>query len=134
MVKSTLNNEKSSLTNSKESSHNTIKDLETNSKNPLATNIKWFDSYTKNLLAIMCVILIFIVVSGTYMAKHNMEAGGTDDTVNTLATENHHPLVELPGDAQVGAFSVTNLFAGLIIGHHWDKLFGKRKDSNLREE
>lgn len=126
MVKSKLNNEKSSAP--------AIKISEVNDKKSPAVEIKWFDSYTKNLLIIMCVILTFIVISGTYMAKHNMKAGGTDDTVNTLATEKHHPLVELPGDAQVGAFSVTNLFAGLIIGHHWDRLFGKRKDSNLQEE
>lgn len=127
MVRSKLNDEKSSVPS-------TIKTSEINSKKSPTVEIKWFDSFTKTLLAIMCVILTFIVISGTYMAKHNMEAGGTDDKVNTLATKNHHPLVELPGDAQIGAFSVTNLFAGIIIGHHWDKLFGKRKDNNLKED
>lgn len=125
---------KSKLNGEKSCTPSTIKTSDTNGKKSSAVEIKWFDSFTKTLLAIMCVILTFIVISGTYMAKHNMEAGGTDDKVNTLAAEKHHPLVELPGDAQVGAFSVTNLFAGLIIGHHWDRLFGKRKDSNLEEE
>lgn len=125
---------KSTLNVEKPSDHDTIKNSEVNNRKSPAAEIKWFDSFTKTLLIITCVILTFIVISGTYMAKHNMEAGGTDDKVNTLATENHHPLVELPGDAQVGAFSVTNLFAGIIIGHHWDKLFGKRKDNDLKED
>ena len=60
-----------------------------------------------------------------------MEAGGTDDAVNNMASQvtkiQHHPFIELPGDAQVGAFSVANFFAGLIVGHHWEKLFGKSK-------
>ena len=91
--------------------------------------VKWFDSFTKIMLAIMFVILLFIFSAGKYMASHNMEAGGTDDAVNNLATDvtkgEHHPFAELPGDAQVGAFSVANFFAGLIVGHHWEKLFGK---------
>lgn len=91
--------------------------------------IQWFDSYTKVMLSVMFVLLLFIFGAGKYMASHNMEAGGTDDLVNNLATKvtrgEHHPFAELPGDAQVGAFSVANFFAGLIVGHHWEKLFGK---------
>ncbi|SPF53758.1 conserved hypothetical protein [Candidatus Desulfosporosinus infrequens] len=90
---------------------------------------KWFDSYTKVLLAVMFVLLLFIFGAGKYMDSHKMVAGGTDDLVNNLATAvtkgEHHPFVELPGDAQLGAFSVANFFAGLIIGHHWEKIFGK---------
>ncbi|MDQ7093768.1 hypothetical protein REC12_09205 [Desulfosporosinus sp. PR] len=92
------------------------------------SQVKWFDTYTKVLLTVMIVILLLIFGAGKYMASHNMEAGGTDDAVNDLATVvtkgEHHPFTELPGDAQVGAFSVANFFAGLIVGHHWDKLFG----------
>lgn len=106
------------------------------------SNIKWFDSYTKILLAVMFVILLFIFVSGKYMDSHKMEAGGTDDRVNNLASQvtkiEHHPFIELPGDAEVGAFSVANFFAGLIVGHHWEKLFGesalKKKEASLQEE
>lgn len=91
--------------------------------------VRFFDSYTRVLLAVMFVILLFIFGAGKYMASHEMEAGGTDDAVNNLATEvtkgEHHPFAELPGDAQVGAFSVANFFAGLIVGHHWEKIFGK---------
>ncbi|WP_407311312.1 hypothetical protein [Desulfosporosinus sp. SB140] len=93
--------------------------------------IKWFDTFTKVMLSIMFVMLLFIFGAGKYMASHQMEAGGTDDLVNTLATDvtkgQHHPFAELPGDAQVGAFSVANFFAGLIVGHHWEKLFGTPK-------
>lgn len=98
---------------------------------PKTTNLKWFDTYTKVLLTVMVVLLLFIFGAGKYMASHQMEAGGTDDTVNTLATDvthgDHHPFAELPGDAQVGAFSVANFFAGLIIGHHWELLFGRNR-------
>ena len=90
---------------------------------------KFFDSYTRVLLAVMFVMLLFIFGAGKYMASHAMEAGGTDDLVNNLATVvtkgEHHPFAELPGDAQLGAFSVANFFAGLIVGHHWEKIFGK---------
>lgn len=92
---------------------------------------KWFDSFTKVMLTVMFVILLFIFGAGKYMDSHKMEAGGTDDVVNNMASqvahETAHPFINLPGDAQVGAFSVANFFAGLIVGHHWEKLFGKQK-------
>ncbi|MDR3586782.1 MAG: hypothetical protein P4L59_15920 [Desulfosporosinus sp.] len=90
--------------------------------------VKFFDSYTRVLLAVMFVLLLAIFGAGKYMASHKMEGGGTDDLVNNLATAvtqgEHHPFAELPGDAQLGAFSVANFFAGLIVGHHWEKIFG----------
>ena len=96
------------------------------------TPIKMFDGFTKVMLITMFTILIFIFISGKYMESHNMAAGGTDDKVNNLASQvsktAHHPFVQLPGDAQLGAFSVANFFAGLIVGHHWEKLFGKNRE------
>lgn len=93
-----------------------------------AKKTQFFDGFTKTMLAVMCVILLFIFASGTYMNSHNMDGSGTDNHVNDLATgvahKPHHPFVELPGDAEVGAFSVANFFAGLIVGYHWLKLFG----------
>ncbi len=60
----------------------------------------------------MIVILVFIFGAGKYMDSHKMAAGGTDDKVNNLATvassKQHHPFIELPGDAELGAFSVAN--------------------------
>ena len=101
-------------------------------------NIKWFDSFTKTMLIVMLSILLCIFAAGKYMESHKMDAGGTDDKVNNMASQvthvKHHPFTELPGDAQVGAFSVANFFAGLIVGHNWEKLFAKRKpDENLKE-
>ncbi len=99
---------------------------------------QWFDSYTKVLLSVMFVILLFIFGAGKYMDSHNMGAGGTDDVVNNMASQvtHHeaHPFINLPGDAQVGAFSVANFFAGLIVGHHWEKLFGKPKNTEQSPE
>ena len=101
-------------------------------KDQPAEQFKWFDSFTKIMLSIMFVILIFIFAAGKYMDSHNMGAGGTDDVVNAMASqvahETAHPFINLPGDAQVGAFSVANFFAGLIVGHHWEKLFGKQNN------
>lgn len=89
---------------------------------------QWFDSFTRNMLIVMFVLLILIFGAARYMDSHKMEAAGTDDTVNTMASnvarQEHHPFIDLPGDAQVGAFSVANFFAGLIVGHNWRKLFG----------
>ncbi|BEV71939.1 MULTISPECIES: hypothetical protein [unclassified Paludibacterium] len=92
---------------------------------------RFFDGFTRCMLAVMCALLLFIFVSARYMSAHQMEAAGTDDHVNNLATQvtqrDHHPFLELPGDAQVGAFSVANFFAGLIVGYHWLRLFGRRE-------
>lgn len=102
--------------------------------NELKSTVAWFDGFTKVVLAIMFVILTFIFVSSKYMGSQHMEGGGTDDTVNSMASkitgEEAHPFVDLPGDAQVGAFSIANLGVGLIVGHLWSKLFGEkaRKD------
>lgn len=91
--------------------------------------VRFLDSYTRVLLSVMFVLLLFIFGAGKYMDSHKMAAGGTDDLVNNLATVVtkgvHHPFVELPGDAQLGAFSVANFFAGLIVGHYWEKIFEK---------
>ncbi|MDD3225495.1 MAG: hypothetical protein PHX70_12500 [Clostridium sp.] len=100
-------------------------------------SIKWLDNYTKVLLAVMIVILMFIFGAGKYMDSHKMAAGGTDDKVNNMAQtvtkREHHPFIELPGDAEVGAFSVANFFAGLIIGHYFEQLFGDSKARNKKE-
>ncbi|AYD41077.1 hypothetical protein D4Z93_11295 [Clostridium fermenticellae] len=106
--------------------------MEANSKTD-NKNVKFIDNFTKNILIVGLILLILIFISGKYMSSHKMEAGGTDDKVNTMASDkikaDNHPFIELPGDAEVGAFSVTNFCAGLIVGHHWEKLFGKSKSS-----
>jgi cobalt/nickel transport protein len=91
--------------------------------------VPFFDSFTRNVLIVGFVLLLAIFGSAYYMDLHKMEAGGTDDVVNNMGATamhvTHHPLVDLPGDAQVGAFSVANFMAGLIVGHSWHKLFEK---------
>jgi cobalt/nickel transport protein len=103
------------------------------------SNPSFFDGYTKMVLAIMIVILLAIFASGTYMSHHKMKGAGTDDIVNDLATATkvngeHHPFVELPGDAEISAFSVANFCAGLIVGYHWLKLFGSKPQSGTKKE
>ena len=83
------------------------------------------------MLAAMVVLLLGVFASASYMSRHKLEAAGTDDRVNTMATavshRAHHPFIDLPGDAQLGAFSIANFFAGIIVGYHWLRLFGQPK-------
>jgi len=92
---------------------------------------RFFDGFTRAMLGAMVVFLLAIFASASYMSHHKMEAAGTDDRVNNMATVvtkgEHHPFIELPGDAQLGAFSIANFFAGIIVGYHWLRLFGKAK-------
>ena len=87
----------------------------------------WFDPFTRNMLITMIVLLALIFGSASYMNNNDMKGGGTDDAVNDMAAEKaqqeHHSFIQLPGDAEVGAFSVANLFAGLIVGYNCRKLF-----------
>lgn len=91
---------------------------------------RFFDGFTKTILSIMIFLLLIIFASGKYMSLHKLGGSGTDDIVNDLATAvthgKHHPVVDLPGDAEVSAFSVANFFAGMIVGYHWLKLFGAK--------
>jgi cobalt/nickel transport protein len=95
-------------------------------------SVKWFDGFTRAVLLTMFILLAFIFISAKYMSSHKMEAGGTDDVVNTMASKvtgsPAHAFLDLPGDAQVGAFSVANLCVGLIVGHLWTSLFGKNAE------
>ena len=95
------------------------------------SNPPFFDSFTRWALGIMIFMLLCIFASGNYMSHHKLTGTGTDDIVNDLASNTehgaHHPFVELPGDAEVSAFSVGNFFAGLIVGYNWLKLFGNNK-------
>jgi len=66
------------------------------------------------------------------------EYSGVDDIVETTAIEGHtrtpHPLLELPGDAEVGAFTVAALGTGIIIGFLWRKLFYEDSEQNSGAE
>lgn len=97
--------------------------------------VKMFDAFTKLMFTVMISLLIVIFASGKYMTSHKMDAKGTDNVVNNMASSvakaNHHPFISLPGDAEVGAFTVSAFFAGLIVGHHWEKLFG---EANKKED
>ena len=101
-------------------------------KDGTAKNAPWFDSFTRWMLIIMLALLAIIFVAAKYMDMHGMQGGGTDDTVNAMASRaarvKSHPFINLPGDAQVGAFSVANFFAGMIVGHNWKKLFERENE------
>ena len=102
-------------------------------------NPRFFDGFTRVVLTIMIVIELAIFASGSYMSRHKLTGIGTDDVVNNLATATkangeHHPFVELPGDAELSAFSVANFFAGLIVGYHWVKLFGSKPEADTKKK
>jgi cobalt/nickel transport protein len=102
-------------------------------------NPRFFDGFTKVVLAIMIVMELAIFASGSYMSRHKLTGIGTDDVVNNLATATkvngeHHPFVELPGDAELSAFSVANFFAGLIVGYNWLRLFGSKPQPTPKKE
>jgi cobalt/nickel transport protein len=103
------------------------------------SNPRFFDGFTKAVLLIMIVIELTIFASGSYMSHHKLTGIGTDDVVNNLATATkvhgyHHPFVELPGDAELSAFSVANFFAGLIVGYNWLRLFGDKPQADTKKE
>jgi hypothetical protein len=54
-------------------------------------NPRFFKGFTKMMLVTMIVIELAIFASGTYMSHHKLTGIGTDE---------HHPFVELPGDAE----------------------------------
>ena len=96
-------------------------------ENSTAKTTPWFDPFTLWMLIIMFAILTAIFIAAKYMGMHEMTGAGTDDAVNALASQaanvKSHPFIELPGDAEVGAFTVAGFFAGMIVGHNWKKLF-----------
>ncbi|MDR3672758.1 MAG: hypothetical protein P4L36_18075 [Holophaga sp.] len=99
---------------------------------PVPPPARFFDGFTRAMLGAMCVLLMALFLSAGYMSRHKMEAAGTDDRVNNLATtaagHAHHPFSALPGDTQLGAFSIANFFAGIIVGYHWLRLFGRSRE------
>lgn len=99
---------------------------------------RFFDSFTKWMLGVMFAIELCIFASGTYMAHHKLTGTGTDDIVNNLASAKaqsaHHPFVELPGDAELSAFSIGNFFAGIIVGYNWLRLFGTKPEPDPKKE
>jgi cobalt/nickel transport protein len=102
-----------------------------------AEDSRFFDGFTKTMLSCLLFLLLVVFTTGKYMGAHNMKGTGTDDIVNDLsaakAQKVHHPFIELPGDAELSAFSLANFFAGLIVGYHWLKLFGSKPQDSTKE-
>ena len=63
--------------------------------------VQWSDGFTKTMLVVMFIFLAGIFISGKYMSIQKMEGGGTENTVNALASTaagaKSHPFIELPG-------------------------------------
>jgi len=88
------------------------------------------DNFVKSV-AIVTVTLLTVIFISTYIGVNFLGSKfeGIDDVVERIAVEEHkhiknpHPVMELPGDAEVGAFTVASLGVGMIIGFLWRKLF-----------
>jgi len=91
----------------------------------------FFDRFTKTMLIVGLGLMLVIFVSAKIMVHDHATGTGTDDTVNSLGStasgHTAHPFVELPGDAQVAAFSIANFFVGIILGYSVQKLFVKKE-------
>ncbi|HIE26310.1 TPA: hypothetical protein EYP66_03385 [Candidatus Poribacteria bacterium] len=88
------------------------------------------DRFVRNV-AIVTLGLLALIFINTYIgAKLGNELGGVDDVVETIAVEGHdkepRPVLELPGDTEVGAFTIASLGVGLIIGYTWRKIFSEK--------
>lgn len=70
------------------------------------------DRFVRNV-AIVTLGLLALIFINTYIgAKLGNELGGVD--------------LELPGDTEVGAFTIASLGVGLIIGYTWRKIFSEK--------
>jgi cobalt/nickel transport protein len=98
---------------------------------------RFFDGFTKTMLAVLFFLLLVVFAAGKYMSAHQMKGVGTDDRVNDLASvashTEHHSFIELPGDAELGAFSIANFFCGVIVGYQWLKLFGPKPQNSTEK-
>jgi cobalt/nickel transport protein len=108
-----------------------------NVTNNSAQDSRFFDGFTKTMLTTLLFLLMAVFATGKYMSAHEMKGIGTDDIVNDLsaarAHTKHRPFIELPGDAELSAFSIANFFAGIIVGYHWLKLFGDKPQSSTNK-
>ena len=108
-----------------------------NRSSSVAEDTRFFDGFTKTMLAVLLFLLLVVFATGKYMSAHKMKGVGTDDIVNDLgaakAHTQHRPFIELPGDAELGAFSIANFFCGVIVGYHWLKLFGTNPQNSTKK-
>jgi len=99
------------------------------------------DSFVRNV-AIVTVVLLGMIFINTYIGSQFLgnEFSAVDDIVETAAIQGQslhkdpHPVLELPGDAEVGAFTVASLGAGIIIGFLWHKLLYNEEKVKNKEE
>lgn len=87
------------------------------------------DRFTKGIAGVTLALLMVIFVNAYIGARTGKDLGGLDDKVESLALGQHQrearPVLELPGDSEVGAFTVAALGTGMFIGYTWRKLFGE---------
>ncbi|MBI3946174.1 MAG: hypothetical protein HY321_09670 [Armatimonadetes bacterium] len=85
------------------------------------------DRFVKGVAGVTFALLMVIFVNAYIGARAGHDLGGLDDRVETIAIGTRklepRPVLELPGDSEVGAFTVAALGMGMIIGYTWRKLF-----------
>lgn len=87
------------------------------------------DSFVRNVAFVTLGLLVLLFLNTYIGVKLGNELGGVDDAVESMAIDGHdkeaHPFMELPGDTEVGAFTIAALGMGMVIGYLWRKLFGE---------
>jgi len=101
----------------------------------------FMDSFVKVCLIAFLIFEVAIFASATYMNIHKMVGTGTDDLVNDAgatatsgSATTHHPFINLPGDTQLGAFSIANFFVGLMVGYTWRKIYFDTKKEDVESQ
>ncbi len=92
------------------------------------------DTFVKRVALVTLVLLAIIFANAFIGVRLGKDLGGLDDRVETMAVEQHRleprPVLELPGDSEVGAFTVAALGMGMIIGYSWRKMFGEAEGNS----
>lgn len=88
------------------------------------------DPFVRNVALVTFGLLALLFLNTYIGVRLGNELSGVDDVVEKMAIDGYnkeaHPFMKLPGDTEVGAFTIAALGMGMVIGYLWRKLFGER--------
>lgn len=88
------------------------------------------DPFVRNVALITLGMLALLFINTYIGVRLGNELGGVDDVIESMAinglNKQARPFMELPGDTEVGAFTIAALGMGMVIGYLWRKLFSER--------
>ena len=90
------------------------------------------DGFVKGVIGVTLALLAFVFVNAYIGSRTGRDLGGLDDRIETMAVAGRalqpHPVLELPGDSEVGAFTIAAFGMGMVVGYTWRKLFAREGD------